>query len=80
MQPDPNASAQGLRDQNSFLQALKERGVALFGGGMAGSAANTLSADAYRKYVQEMQALNQTPLPPEQWAKTQQMQKNSWGM
>jgi hypothetical protein len=54
----------------SFLRNLVPQG--LLGSGMAQQAAGLLSNDAYRKHVQEAQALGQQPLSIEQW-----MQQNT---
>jgi hypothetical protein len=54
----------------SFIQKLPGIG-GLLGSGMAQQAAGLLSSDAYRKHVQESQALGQAPLPIEQWMQQQ---------
>lgn len=41
------------------------------GSGSAAQAGQQLSGRAYQLYVQEMQAMGQQPLPPEQWAQSQ---------
>jgi hypothetical protein len=54
----------------SFIQKLPGIG-GLLGSGMAQQAAGLLSNDAYRKHVQESQAMGQAPLPLEQWMQQQ---------
>lgn len=79
--PIDQNTRQGLDAQNSYLGAVLQRlgmgggGSALLGSGMAQGAAQSLQNDAYRKYAQEAQALNQQPMPVEQWMQQQQLQQ-----
>jgi hypothetical protein len=67
-------SPQSLAAQNTYWQALKDRVLpqqaqGLLGPGMAQQAAVILQSRPYQLHVQEAQALGQTPLTPEQFAK-----------
>ena len=65
-------SPQALAAQNTYLQALKDRifpqqAQSLLGSGAAQQTAALLQSRPYQLHVQEMQALGQTPLTPEQF-------------
>lgn len=67
-----------MNNQNSFLDALKQRmgmGQGLLGGGMAQGAAQAMQMDPYRKHVQEAQAMGQAPMPMEQFMQQMQAQR-----
>lgn len=78
---DPNLDPRALAQQNSYLDAIRQRmGMGgqpsgLLGSGMAQGAAQAMQMDPYRKHVQEAQALGQQPMPPEVFMQQMQTQR-----
>lgn len=73
---DPNTDPRALASQNSLTRAilgrmLPQNMLSVLGSGMAGNAASAINGTAYRNHVAEMQALGQTPLTQEQFARRQ---------
>lgn len=82
---DQNSDPAALAAQNSFARAILGRMLpqgaqGLLGAGMAQSAAGVLQSIPYQKHVQEMRALGQQPMDPQQFQQMmmQAPSKPSW--
>ena len=71
---DPNLDPRALAQQNSFIDAMRQRlaGGLLGGSGMVNQAANAqVLRPQYLNYVEQAQSLGQQPMPFELWLQTQ---------
>lgn len=82
---DPNLDPAALAAQNGFTRAilgrlLPQSAQGLLGAGMAQSAAGVLQSIPYQKHAQEMRALGQQPMDPQQFQQMmmQAPAKPSW--